>query len=331
MSNNILDFEKPLIELEEKIKELQNFMEEKNLDLKDEIGRLKERAKKLQKEIYSNLEAWQVLKIARHTDRPTSLDYIEYITDDFLELHGDRKFSDDLALIGGIALINGKPVTIIGHQKGESTKENLKRNFGMAHPEGYRKAMRLMKQAEKFNRPVISLINTPGAYPGVGAEERGQAEAIARNIMEMSALKVPIIVVVTGEGGSGGALGIGVGDEIMMFEYSYYSVSTPEACAAILWKDASQADKAADALTITSSELKKLGIIDRIIPEPIGGAHKNPEKAAQLLKKEISRSINKLSKLPRRKLQMCRYNKYRKLGDMTVNKLKKPLNKAQTN
>ncbi len=330
MGNNILDFEKPLKELEEKIKELQNFMEEKNLDLKDEIARLKKRSQNLQEEIYNNLEPWQILKIARHSNRPVSLDYIKYITDDFIELHGDRKFSDDFALVGGIGLLDGRPVTIIGHQKGESTKENLKRNFGMAHPEGYRKAMRLMKQAEKFNRPVISLINTPGAYPGIGAEKRGQAEAIARNIMEMSALEVPIIVAVVGEGGSGGALGIGVGDEIMMFEYSYYSVSSPEACAAILWKDADKADKAAAALTITSSALKKLGIIDTIIPEPPGGAHKNPEKAAQLLKKELNRSLTHLSKLSVQELKERRYNKYRKIGEMTVNKLKKSINKAQS-
>lgn len=331
MGNKILEFEKPLIELEEKIRELQNFMQDKNLDLEDEINKLKERAKNLQEDIYSNLEAWEILKISRHTDRPTTLDYIKYITDDFIELHGDRKFSDDLALIGGIALIDDRPVTIIGHQKGESTKENLKRNFGMAHPEGYRKAMRLMKQAEKFSRPIITLINTPGAYPGIGAEERGQAEAIARNIMEMSALEVPIIVVVIGEGGSGGALGIGVGDEIMMFEYSYYSVSSPEACAAILWKDSEKADKAAEALTITAHDLKKLGIIDTIISEPAGGAHKNPEKAAKLLKEELNKSLNKLTELSVEKLKTDRYNKYRKMGEMTVNKIKKSLNKVQSN
>ncbi len=331
MGNKILEFEKPLIELKEKIKELQNFMQEKNLDLEDEVNKLKERAQNLQEDIYSNLEAWQILKIARHTDRPAALDYIKYITDDFIELHGDRKFSDDLALVGGIGLIEGRPVTIIGHQKGESTKENLKRNFGMAHPEGYRKAMRLMKQAEKFNRPIISLINTPGAYPGVGAEERGQAEAIARNIMEMSALEVPIIIIIIGEGGSGGALGIGVGDEIMMFEYSYYSVSTPEACAAILWKDSKKANVAAEALTITAPELKKLGIIDTIISEPAGGAHKNPEKAAQLLKKELNRSLIKLEKLSINKLKANRYNKYREIGEMKVNKIKQSLNRAQSN
>src|SRR6056297_1852371 len=218
MPSNILEFEKPLIELEEKIKELQSFMEEKDLDLSNEIERLKKRALNLQKEIYANLEPEQIIKIARHPKRPTSLYYIQKIFDDFIELHGDRKFGDDKALIGGIAMFEGLPVTVIGHQKGRSTKENIKRNFGMAHPEGYRKALRLMKQADKFNRPIISFINTTGAYPGIGAEERGQAEAIAVNLMEMSDLKVPIIVVVIGEGGSGGALGIGLGDEILAFE-----------------------------------------------------------------------------------------------------------------
>ena len=221
MTNNILDFEKPLYELSAKIKELQSFMDEKGLDLSEELMKLKERANKLQKEIYAGLNTLQIIQIARHPNRPTARDYVNYIFDEFIELHGDRKFSDDKALIGGIGLIGNQPFTFLGHQKGKTTKENLSRNFGMAHPEGYRKALRLMKEAEKFNRPILSLINTPGAYPGIGAEERGQAEAIAKNLMEMSSLKVPIIVVVTGEGGSGGALGIGLGDRIMMLEYSY--------------------------------------------------------------------------------------------------------------
>ncbi len=315
MPSNILEFEKPLIELEEKIKELQSFMEEKDLDLSNEIERLKKRALNLQKEIYANLEPEQIIKIARHPKRPTSLYYIQKIFDDFIELHGDRKFGDDKALIGGIAMFEGLPVTVIGHQKGRSTKENIKRNFGMAHPEGYRKALRLMKQADKFNRPIISFINTTGAYPGIGAEERGQAEAIAVNLMEMSDLKVPIIVVVIGEGGSGGALGIGLGDEILAFEYSYYSVSSPEACAAILWKDADRAAEAARALKITATDLLEYGIIERIIKEPMGGAHKNPEKAASILKKELLNSINEFKKLSVNELLKKRHLKFRQIGN----------------
>ena len=314
MTNNILDFEKPLLELSAKIKELQSFMDEKGLDLSEELMKLKERAAKLQREIYASLNTMQIIQIARHPNRPTARDYINYIFDEFIELHGDRKFSDDKALIGGIGLIDNQPFTFLGHQKGKTTKENLSRNFGMAHPEGYRKALRLMKDAEKFKRPILSLINTPGAYPGIGAEERGQAEAIAKNLMEMSALKVPVIVVVTGEGGSGGALGIGLGDRIMMLEYSYYSVSTPEACAAILWKDVEKAAEAAEALKITAKALKGLGIIDRIIKEPVGGAHQNPEEAAMLLKKAVLEECASLSKLSPDELINQRYMKYRNLG-----------------
>ncbi|MFW6381539.1 MAG: acetyl-CoA carboxylase carboxyltransferase subunit alpha [Bacillota bacterium] len=329
-NNNIMEFEKPLIELEEKIKELQAFMDEKDLDLSDEIKRLRVRARNLQEEIYNNLKAWQILKLARHQDRPLTRDYIDYFVEDFMELHGDRRFGDDRALIGGIGLIEDRPVTIIGHQKGRSTKENLERNFGMAHPEGYRKALRLMKQAEKFNRPVISLINTPGAYPGVGAEERGQAEAIAYNLQEMSDLKTPIIVIVIGEGGSGGALGIGLGDRIMMFEYSYYSVSSPEACAAILWKDADKAAEAAEALQLTSSDLLQLGVIDRIIKEPPGGAHKDPEAAAHTLKQEIISSIDELSELSTSELLDQRYQKIRHMGKFNSEALHSEFNNAQT-
>ena len=312
--NKTLEFEKPLLELQNKIKELQSFMEEKDIDLSSEINKLKKRAGNLREEIYSNLAPGQMLQIARHPERPLTLDYIEYLTDDFLEMHGDRRFSDDRALIGGIGMIDGRPVTILGHQKGKTTKENINRNFGMALPEGYRKALRLMKQAEKFNRPVINLINTQGAYPGIGAEERGQAETIATNLREMSALKVPIVVIITGEGGSGGALGIGLGDEIMMLEFSYYSVSSPEACAAILWKDSGKSDEAAAALKLTASNLKKLEVIDRIIREPAGGAHKNPEKAAKILKHEIISSLNKLGSMSTGKLLEMRYNKFRNMG-----------------
>ncbi|MGM0368843.1 MAG: acetyl-CoA carboxylase carboxyl transferase subunit alpha [Bacillota bacterium] len=314
MSNNKLDFEEPLIELEEKINELTDFMESKDIDLTDEINRLKNRAETAQEEIFSNLKPWQILEIARHPDRPTVLEYTELICDQFIELHGDRNFGDDQALVGGIGKIEEQPVTIIGHQKGKTTKENIKRNFGMAHPEGYRKSLRLMKQAEKFNRPIISLINTPGAYPGIGAEERGQAEAIARNMREMIGLTVPIIVVVIGEGGSGGALGIGVGDRVLMLEYTYYSVCSPEACATILWKDSDKAENAADALNLTANDLLELEIIDNIIAEPPGGAHRNYKQSADLLKTELLQEINDLQQLSEADLLEERYNKFRKMG-----------------
>ncbi|MGM0438191.1 MAG: acetyl-CoA carboxylase carboxyltransferase subunit alpha [Bacillota bacterium] len=322
MPSNYFEFEKPLIELNKKISDLKDFMDEKDVDLTDEIKTLENKAENLREEIYENLEPAQLLEIARHQERPTTRDYIKRISNTFVELHGDRRFGDDLALMGGIALIEEQPVTIIGHQKGQTTNENLKRNFGMAHPEGYRKAMRLMKEAEKFNRPVVSLINTPGAYPGIGAEERGQAEAIATNLMEMSDLKVPIITIVIGEGGSGGALGIGLGDKIMMFEYSYYSVCSPEACAAILWKDSDEASEAAKALSLTSKDLFKLGIIDKIIKEPVGGAHKDPDQAAKILKGEILSAIIELKDIDKEELIERRYNKFRKIGEYKRNKEK---------
>ena len=322
MPSNYFEFEKPLIELNKKISDLKDFMEEKEVDLTAEIKTLENKAENLREEIYENLEPAQLLEIARHQERPTTRDYIERISNTFVELHGDRRFGDDLALIGGIALIEEQPVTIIGHQKGQSTNENLERNFGMAHPEGYRKALRLMKEAEKFNRPVVSLINTPGAYPGIGAEERGQAEAIATNLMEMSDLKVPIITIVIGEGGSGGALGIGVGDKIMMFEYSYYSVCSPEACAAILWKDSDEASEAAKALSLTSKDLFELNIIDKIIKEPVGGAHKDPDKAAKILKNEILSAIKEFKDIEKDNLIEKRYNKFRKIGEYKRNKEK---------
>ena len=316
MGENKLDFEKPLIELEEKINELTEFMDTKDIDLTDEIDRLKNRAETVREEIFSNLEPWQILEIARHPERPTVLEYTEMMCDEFVELHGDRVYSDDQALVGGIGKMDDQPVTIIGHQKGKTTKENIKRNFGMAHPEGYRKALRLMKQAEKFNRPIISLVNTPGAYPGIGAEERGQAEAIARNMREMIDLTVPIIVVVIGEGGSGGALGIGVGDKILMLEYSYYSVCSPEACAAILWEDSDQAETAAKALNLTAKDLLELDVVDDIIAEPPGGAHRDYERSAKLLKEEILKEINQLQQLSQDELLDLRYNKFRKMGQM---------------
>ncbi|MCK8825770.1 acetyl-CoA carboxylase carboxyltransferase subunit alpha [Fuchsiella alkaliacetigena] len=315
MSKVNLEFEKPLLELEDKIKELKEFMQEKDLDLSEEVQRLETRAERLREEIFANLEPWQILKLARHGGRPTTLDYIELMCDDFLELHGDRNYGEDSALVGGIARIGQQPLTIIGHQKGKDTKDNLRRNFGMAHPEGYRKALRLMEQAEKFGRPIITLINTPGAYPGIGAEERGQAEAIAKNMMEMARLEVPIIVVVTGEGGSGGALGIGLGDRILMQEYTYYSVCSPEACAAILWSDAAEAETAAKALNITAEDLLALGIIEEIVDEPQGGAHQDKSEAAQLLKEAILRNLAEIKSLSVREMLAKRYNKFRQIGE----------------
>ncbi|SJZ97525.1 acetyl-CoA carboxylase carboxyl transferase subunit alpha [Selenihalanaerobacter shriftii] len=315
MPKNGLDFEKPLLELEEKINELKQFMQEKDIDLTEEIETLRNKSNRLKKQIFSELEPWQILKLARHAERPTTLDYIELICDDFIEFHGDRNYGDDQALIGGIAKIDSLPLTIIGHQKGKSTKDNINRNFGMAHPEGYRKALRLMKQAEKFNRPILALVNTPGAYPGIEAEERGQAEAIARNMMEMARLEVPIIVVITGEGGSGGALGIGVGDKIMMLEHTYYSVCSPEACAAILWKDSAEAKTAAEALKLTAEDLLDLGVIDEIVSEPLGGAHRDFEESANLLKEAILTNLQEIQNLSIPEMLEKRYDKFRRIGE----------------
>lgn len=331
MATDNLDFEKPLIELQDKINELTQFMEQKDIDLSDEVERLKKKSERVRKDIFSNLEPWQIIKIARHPQRPTVLDYIDVLCDDFIELHGDRQFSDDHALVGGIGTINDRAVTIIGQQKGKTTKDNIKRNFGMAHPEGYRKALRLMKQAEKFNRPIIALVNTPGAYPGIGAEERGQAEAIARNIKEMFGLEVPIIVIVIGEGGSGGALGIGVGDSVLMLEYSYYSVCTPEACASIIWKDANKAKAAAKALKITAQDLLELGIVDGIIAEPPGGAHKDYQRSAELLKERILKELEELQGLDKDDLLKIRYNKFRNMGSFQEKTKKIVEEKAESN
>lgn len=314
MNANILDFERPIYDLEKKIDELKGFMLEQQIDLHAEIELLEKKLIKVSDSIYEDLHPWQILQIARHPERPLTSDYIQLICDDFLELHGDRYFGDDQAILGGIGLIQGNPVTIIGHQKGMTTKENLQRNFGMAHPEGYRKALRLMQQAEKFKRPVITLINTSGAYPGVGAEERGQAEAIAKNMLEMSQLSVPILVYVIGEGGSGGALGIGVGDRIIMLQFSYYSVCSPEACATILWRDASKAQVASKALRLTSSELLNMGIVDDVLKEPRGGAHRNPEAMGNILKESILKNLDHVKKMSPKELLLKRYNKFRNIG-----------------
>lgn len=312
-----LPFQKPLAELRAKIEELKRFGEEKQIDFSEEIARLEERCRQLETEIYANLTAAQKMQLARHANRPTALDYIQYIFKDFIELHGDRAFRDDLAIVGGIARLNGVPVTVVGHQKGKDTKDNIARNFGMPHPEGLRKGLRLMRQADKFRRPIITFIDTPGAYPGGAAEERGQAEAIARNLLEMSTFRVPIICVVIGEGGSGGALALGVGNRVLMLEHAIYSVISPNGAASILWKDASRADEAAEAMKITAADLMRLGVIDEIVPEPKGGAHCDPEQQAETLRGAIWRHLEELMRLDEEQLRKDRYEKFRRMGQFT--------------
>lgn len=315
---NELPFEKPLVELRNKIAELKNFTQEKDIDFSEEIARLEEKARNLEMEIYGNLTPWQRVQLAKHLERPTTLDLIERIFTDFIELHGDRVFGDDLAMVGGIAKLDGIPVTVVGHQKGKDTKDNIRRNFGMPHPEGYRKALRLMQQANKFGRPIITFINTAGAYPGKAAEERGQSEAIARNLREMAGFGVPIICIVTGEGGSGGALGIGVGNLLYMLENSWYSVISPEGAAALLWKDAGQAQRAAETMKITAQDLYELGVVDRIIPEPLGGAHKDLDAQATAIKEAILDGLRQLSGLSEDQLIEHRYEKYKKIGSFVT-------------
>lgn len=309
-----LSFEQPLVELRAKIDELKRFGAEKGIDFTDEIARLEERYAKLENEIYSNLTASERLMIARHAQRPTTLDYIQEIIDGFIELHGDRLYGDDLAIVGGIGKLDGMPVTVIGHQKGKDTKDNIARNFGMPHPEGYRKALRLMKQADKFRRPIITFIDTPGAFPGAAAEERGQAEAIARNLIEMANFRVPIICVIIGEGGSGGALAIGVGNRILMLENAVYSVSSPEAAASILYKDAKLARQAAEAMKITANHIVALGMADGIVPEPRGGAHRDPKQQAMNLKAALLEHLAELRMMSEQELIEDRYRKYRAIG-----------------
>ncbi len=310
----MLEFEKPIIELEKKIAELKKFTQKENIDLTSEIGKLTERLTLLRKEIFENLTSWQKVQLARHPDRPYTMDYIGMIMEDYMPIHGDRHFGDDKALITGLARMDGQKLMVIGHQKGRDINENLERNFGCAHPEGYRKAMRMMSMAEKYRIPIVTFIDTPGAYPGVGAEERGQAEAIAYNLREMAGLKVPIIVFVIGEGGSGGALGIGIGNKVYVLENAYYSVISPEGCAAILWKDRTKASSAAMALKLTAPELIELGIIDGMIPEPLGGAHRKPEETAQEIKTVIQRELSALMKLSEDELTDQRYKKFRNMG-----------------
>jgi len=318
MTNGYLPFEKPIAELREKIAELKKFTQQSSLDLSEEIRTLEARAERLEQEIYGNLTPWQKVQIARHPSRPTTLDYIRRIFTDFVELHGDRLYGDDPAIVGGIAKLNGRPVTVIGHERGKDTKDKIARNFGLPHPEGYRKALRLMQQADKFGRPIITFVDTQGAHPGVEAEERGQSEAIARNLREMAGFTVPIICVVTGEGGSGGALAISVGNRLLMLEHAYYSVISPEGAAAILWRDAAHAQQAAEALKITAQDLKELGIIDRIISEPKGGAHKDPDAQAAEIKKAIEEELSDLLQMDSEELREERYNKYARIGVYTT-------------
>ncbi|RKY33071.1 MAG: acetyl-CoA carboxylase carboxyl transferase subunit alpha [Candidatus Omnitrophota bacterium] len=311
---NGLEFEKPIIELEKKIEELRNFVSDKKVDISSEVKRLEEKLEHLKKETYGNLTPWQRVQIARHPKRPYTLDYINMMMSDFVELHGDRHFGDDKAMVTGLARLGERKIAVIGQQKGRDTKDNLKRNFGCAHPEGYRKALRVMQLAEKFNLPIVIFIDTPGAYPGVGAEERGQAQAIALNLREMTSISVPIVAVVIGEGGSGGALGIGIADKIYVLENAYYSVISPEGCAAILWKEGSRASDAASVLKLTAGELLKMGIIDEVVPEPLGGAHRQPEQTAEILKEIIVKNLNELIAMDKAQLLELRYKKFRQIG-----------------
>ncbi len=313
---NGLNFEKPIVELEKKIQELKHFISNRKIDLSSEVKHLEEKLGKLRRETYGNLTAWQRVQIARHPQRPYTYDYINMIMSDFIEMHGDKLFSDDKAIVCGFAKLDGEKVVVIGHQKGRDTKENLKRNFGCAHPEGYRKALRMMQAAEKFSLPVVIFIDTPGAYPGIGAEERGQAQAIALNLREMMQIATPIVAIVIGEGGSGGALGIGVADRVAVMENAYYSVISPEGCAAILWKDGSKAPDAAEVLKLTGEDLLKFGIIDEIIPEPLGGAHHDPEQAAGSLKEVLIKDLKELRSLSRDALLKARYKKFRDIGQI---------------
>jgi acetyl-CoA carboxylase carboxyl transferase subunit alpha len=311
------DFEKPLVELDKLIQEHKKYSADKKVDLSAEIKNLEDKRTSQEKEIYANLTPWQRVLIARHPQRPYTNDYIAAFMTDFVELHGDRAFADDKALIGGLAKLDGMKVMVMGHQKGRDIKENLKRNFGCAHPEGYRKALRLMQLAEKFNVPVVIFIDTPGAYPGIGAEERGQAQAIALNLREMTSINVPIVATVIGEGGSGGALGIGVADRVCVLENAYYSVISPEGCAAILWKSSAKAPEAAEVLKLNAHQLLKLGIIDEVVPEPLGGAQRDPQRMCQNLKEVVVRNLKQLQSLNKEDLLKARYKKYRSIGSFS--------------
>ncbi|WP_109126785.1 acetyl-CoA carboxylase carboxyltransferase subunit alpha [Dyella sp. C11] len=317
MNPNFLDFEQPIAELDAKIEELRHASHGQAFNIDEEVGRLREKLKLKTNEIFRNLTPWQVTQLSRHPGRPYTLDYISVMCDEFHELAGDRAYADDAAIVGGLGRINGRSVMIIGHQKARDTKGKVRRNFGMPRPEGYRKALRLMKMAERFGLPLITLIDTPGAYPGVGAEERGQSEAIARNLLEMADLKTPIVCTVIGEGGSGGALAIGVGDRTVMLQYSTYSVISPEGCASILWKSAEKAKDAAEALGLTAPRLLELGLIDKVVREPLGGAHRNPHSMAVRLKAVLLNQLDELEALPMQDLLDLRYKRLRGYGAYT--------------
>jgi acetyl-CoA carboxylase carboxyl transferase subunit alpha len=323
MKTSFLEFEQPIAELEAKIEELRYVQEDSAVDISEEINRLQEKNQSMTKEIYSKLTAWQISQVARHPQRPYTLDYIQALFTDFEELHGDRAFADDPAIVGGMARFDGIPVMVVGHQKGRDVKERQYRNFGMPRPEGYRKALRLYRLAEKFRMPVITLIDTPGAYPGIGAEERGQSEAIARNLYVMAELKTPIIGVIIGEGGSGGALALGVVDHLMMLQYATYSVISPEGCASILWKSADQASVAAETLAITSSRLKTLGLVDRVVTEPMGGAHRAPEVMMQTLRRALTDELGKLRAKSSEELLQTRIQRLMSYGKFKESTAKK--------
>jgi acetyl-CoA carboxylase carboxyl transferase subunit alpha len=309
-----LDFEQPIAELEAKIDELRYVGDDSEVNINEEVARLKSKSEALTKSIFAKLSPWQIARVARHESRPYTQDYLDVIAPDFQELHGDRMYADDPAIIGGIARIDGRPVMFIGHQKGRDTKERVRRNYGMPKPEGYRKAQRLMRLAEKFSMPVVTFIDTPGAYPGVGAEERGQSEAIAFSLYLMAGLKTPIVCVVIGEGGSGGALAIGVGDKLIMLQYSIYSVISPEGCASILWKSAERAEDAAEAMRVTASQLSEFKLVDEVLPEPLGGAHRNPEAMAEVIRNAIASSLDELTKLPVEQLLANRQKRLASFG-----------------
>jgi acetyl-CoA carboxylase carboxyl transferase subunit alpha len=318
----LLDFEKPLVELESRISQIRELAEENDVDVTDQIHQLEARAVQLRQEIFGTLSPAQRLQVARHPRRPSTLDYIQSITDEWIELHGDRATgTDDPAMVGGVARLNGRPVVMLGHQKGRDTKDNIVRNFGMASPGGYRKAMRLMNHANRFGMPIVTFIDTPAAWPGAEAERLGQGEAIAFNLREMFRLEVPIVCAVIGEGGSGGALGIGVGDRLLMFEHAVYCVAPPEACAAILWRDTSMATQAAEALKITAQDLKTLGIVDQLLSEPIGGAHADPLKAAEILKAALIENLHELTQMTHSQRRDLRYQKFRSIGVFTEGSL----------
>jgi len=319
MAKHYLEFEKPLVELEREIEHLRRFSKGRPSHFNEQLSHLEDKLNRLKREIFSNLTGWQITQLARHIDRPKTSHYIKWMFENFTELHGDRNYGDDPAIVGGISKFNGRSVVLIGHQKGADAKEMARRNFGMPHPEGYRKALRLMKLAETFGKPILTMIDTPGAFPGVGAEERGQAEAIANNLRTMITLRTPIIATVIGEGGSGGALAIGIGDRVLMLEYSIYSVISPEGCAAILWKDGRKGEVAAESLKLTAHDLHQLGVIDEIVKEPLGGAHRDPETMAERLKGTVEHHLRGLESMEIEELLRLRYEKFRRMGTFIEN------------